>query len=354
MRRIFSLIIINSTLVVLWAIILSPAAQAQRMELRLPDPVNSESGSRNQADFFQTRSASCSVGGACQQPNYWIISSRPCQNVSSLCSTCQFDYFRCCNKQCIRSPDSKEFQNWFQPDFPVCIVIHGSWTGFEALRQGSLDMYRWIRNAAPNRKLQVLFYTWPSEGPITLLPSIDIVILGRRSTFYGIFLTQLMAQIPGTSPIGLFGHSHGARTIASALHLQGGGMVQGHRLQYPDQSGRKIRAVFAAAAIDHHWLNPGERYGRALYRAEYVLNLRNRKDLILGFYPLRKPFSHRALARAGFTRSDRRRMGCWNHKIAELDVTYLVGRHHMWEHYYSCPEIAQAIVPYLFGSETSK
>ena len=360
MRRIFSLIIFHSVLVVLWAIVSDPDAQAQRVELRLPDPVNFESGSRNRAEFLQARSDSCSVGGTyhaggdCQHPDYWIISSRPCQNVTGSCSTCQFDYFRCCDKQCIRIPDSKEFQNWFQPDVPVCIVVHGSWTGFGSLRQESLDMYRWIRNAAPNRKLQVLFFTWPSEGPITLSPSIDMVILGRRSALNGIFLAQLISQIPGTSPIGFLGHSHGARTVASALHLLGGGMVQGNRLPYPDQSERKIRVVLAAAAIDHHWFNPGERYGRVLCRAEYVLNLRNRRDLILAFYPLRKPFSHRALAQAGFTRSDRRRMGCWNHKIAELDVTHLIGRHHMWDHYYACPEIAQAIVPYLYGSETGK
>ena len=106
--------------------------------------------------------------------------------------------------------------------------------------------------------------------------------------------------------------------------------------------------VFLAAAIDHHWLNPHERYGQALCPVEALLNVRNRRDLPLRFYPLRRPFSHRALARTGFTKSDRRKMGPAVEKLAEVDVTHLVGRRHFWQYYYQHPEIAVAIAPYVF------
>ncbi len=92
---------------------------------------------------------------------------------------------------------------------------------------------------------------------------------------------------------------------------------------------RRIRAVFGAGAIDQHWLNPGERYGCALNRVEWLLNIRNRMDGVLNLYPLLDPFLHRAIGQAGFRRRDLRRIGGNVVKIVEYDVTQLVGAEHM-------------------------
>lgn len=360
LRRILTLTLPIASVIFFFTAVVIPVAPAQQPQLLpAPDPIAGPSQSRGGNSETPKSEPTCQKGcnsdpngKICEEADYWVVSSRPCrgQDITGGCVTCKFEYFQCCSTHC-NSSDSQKFEEWFQPGVPVCVVVHGSFTGFDSLRDGSLEMYKWIRNTAPGKKMQIVFYTWPSEGPITSLIQIDIAILGRRSASHGIFLTQLTNLIPKECSIGFFGHSHGARAIASALHLMGGGSVQGYRLQYPDQSGREIRVVFAAAALDHHWLNPGERYGRALCRVESLLNLRNRYDLALKLYPLRRPFSRRALGDSGFTRSDRRHLGSWNHKLCEIDVRRLIGRHHLWEHYYSRPNIAEAIMPYLYHGE---
>jgi hypothetical protein len=85
------------------------------------------------------------------------------------------------------------------------------------------------------------------------------------------------------------------------MHLLGGGRVEGRTLcRKPKYHGHRLRAVLAAAAVDHHWLNPGKRYDRALCPLEALVNLRNRLDPALWIYPLRRPFGHLALSHSGF------------------------------------------------------
>jgi hypothetical protein len=69
---------------------------------------------------------------------------------------------------------------------------------------------------------------------------------------------------------------------------------------------------------------------------------------VLTFYPLRKPFSHRALGERGLSNRDLRRLGPLSSKVAVMDVTQVVQTGHMWEHYYCRPEIAAAIEPYIY------
>jgi len=298
-----------------------------------------------------TVSAPTVLGEQCQ-PNYWFVSARRCPNWGgSCCAGCAFEYFHCTPDHCLRRSDERSFLSALQPDVPVCIVVHGSFVNWWNVRDDSNHTYQWLRAAAPHRPLHVVFYTWPSEGYITMIPHVDVAILGRRAEYHGFYLAQLISQLPADRPVCLLGHSHGARLVASALHLLGGGQVQGRRLACGVNSQRRIRIVFAAAALDHNWLNPGERYGRALCRVECLLNLQNRRDLPLAAYPLRKPFSHRALARVGFTRGDFARLGWQSAKTRQIDVTQLVGTGHMWPNYYRRPEIASAIAPYIYFTD---
>ena len=109
----------------------------------------------------------------------------------------------------------------------------------------------------------------------------------------------------------------------------------------------RVRIVLAAAAVDHHWLDPGEKYERALPRSECVVNLRNREDLPLFFYPLNRPFAGRALARTGFTGWDRRRLGGQNPKAIDYDITANIGHAHLWPEYFSDPQILSIMAPYI-------
>ena len=241
-----------------------------------------------------------------------------------------------------------------QPGVPVCIVTHGSLVSWDDLMMESPRVYQWLKCAAPDKPLQVVFFTWPSNDlPLGFCPQIDFGILGRRAEYNGLYLSQLVTQVPSACPISFFGHSYGTRTIAATLHLFGGGDVLGYRLNHSCGIGHRVRTVFAASAIDHHWLNPGDRFGRALGQTEALLVTLNERDLALHFYDIRSLWGHTALGDEGFHRSDLRAIGWQAAKLSTLDVAPLLGCGHTWYHFYTHPQIAWSIGPWIFMGEPS-
>jgi hypothetical protein len=109
-----------------------------------------------------------------------------------------------------------------------------------------------------------------------------------------------------------------------------------------------LRAVLLAAAIDHDWLNPGERYGQALLAPEKVLVMRNSRDATLGIYPLRKGLGERALGRCGLGADDRFALGPIGSKVVEMDVARFADWHHGFAHYHEQPALAAAMLPYVY------
>ncbi len=289
---------------------------------------------------------------------YWIVSSRCCRQTPHKCGvSCRFVCHAVTEDgQCL--PVSYEQMLASQiPGAPTCVLVHGSFTRMQDVCSDAECTSRWLRGAGPQVPVNFIYYTWPSEGPFailphnpftTLIPSLDFGILGHRAELNGFYVADLIGSLSPTTTVSLIGHSLGARAIASALHLMGGGTVRGQARCNPVDGGQRIRVVLAAAAIEHDWLNPGERFGCALNRAECLLNLRNECDLAMALYPLRRPFSSRSLARAGFTCKDQCKLGEHLVQVSELDVTPLIGLGHGWPHYYHQPGIAAAIAPYLF------
>jgi len=289
--------------------------------------------------------------------NHWILSVRHCGKECSACAAeCRFGFAE--SDWCGHAQASSEtaFRSWIRPGSPVCIYVHGSFVPEDTVVSDSVSTFRWLRQAAPERSVQLICFTWKSDGIFTLdpavavssaVPGLDVAILGKRAEINGIRLARLILSLPAESPVCIIGHSHGGRILASALHLLGGGSSCGIQLcQTPCR--RRIRAIFAAAAIDHHWLNPGERYGQAMCGADCVLNMKSRKDWALAVYPLRKPFSPRALGQVGFTAKDTVRLGDAACRIAEVDVTSSIGAGHIWPRYTERPDFAQLLLPWLY------
>ena len=286
-------------------------------------------------------------------PNFWIVSSRRCKqgglfrNRRPVCRLEQFQYVN--GRTYRRSP--ADFHRWGVPGAPYVVVIHGIFTRFNSLLSDSRAMCRWLHAASPGRPLNVIMYSWPSDKIPTGVLSADVAIHGRYAAFNAFYLSQFLKQIPDGSRVCLLGHSLGTRTVASLLHLQAGGIVQGFRLRPTLYNAHRYRAVFLAAAIDHHWLNPNERYSRALCRVEALVNVHNKRDLPLLIYPLRKPLGSRALGQTAFLPRDLRQIGRQAGKIREVDVSRLVGRHHKWQHYFDKPQLARSIHRYLDFSD---
>lgn len=289
---------------------------------------------------------------------YWIVSTRCCRQSPHQCGvSCRF-VCHAVTEDCQCVP--VEFEQVVAgqiPGAPTCVMIHGSFTRMKDVWKDSDCSYNWLRNACPQSPLNFIYFTWPSEGPFALIPNnpfstaipcFDFGVLGRRAELNGFYLADLLGSLPGPTTVSLIGHSLGARTIASGLHLLGGGEIHGQTRWNPADCGHRIRVVLAAAAIEHDWLNPGDRYGCALNRAECLLNLRNECDYALALYPLRRPFSSRALARSGFTKKDQRKLGERLVQVSELDVSELIGKGHGWPNYCQQPGIAAAAAPYVF------
>ncbi|MEX1232221.1 MAG: alpha/beta hydrolase [Planctomycetaceae bacterium] len=336
-----------------WTLLFSAAtrADAQNVPAPLPRISQAQDGVGPQispATETPVAVGDVSLGDHCR-PDYWIVSSRECPQTGKQCDWgCCFDFFRYRDAEgCLRPGDAAEFQASLDPQYPVCVVVHGSFVGWEDVCQQSYHSYRWLRAACPDQPVQIVFFSWPSDTSVFPIPHLTITKLGRMAEYNGVHLATLISHFPPTQPVTILGHSHGTRTAVSAMHLLGGGCVQNRYVADCDPA-RRFHLIFAAGAIDHHWLNPGQRYDRALCRTERLVNLINRRDIALAFYPLRAPFARQAVATSGFTSRDVARIGYPASQIAEIDVTRLVGSHHMWPHYYRHPQIASKLIPYVY------
>lgn len=293
--------------------------------------------------------APAAVLGNANCPSYWIVSSR-CDvqhKHERHLDDGVLDVYQRSPEGALLPSDMGALSAQIIPGVPVLICVHGSFVTWNDECVESHAAYQWIRNACPELPLQVIFFTWPSEGLVTGLLPMDVGLRGRQAEFNSFHIAKVVSCLPSDSPVSFLGHSHGCRAILSTLHLAGGGSIQG--LTYPGSlGGRRYRAVLAAAAVDHHWLNPRDRYGCAVTQAECIAILRNRKDLALATYPLHRPFAGRALARSGLTHRDERKLGALGQKVIEIDVTEYEGRNHLWPGYFTVPEIATEIAPYVY------
>lgn len=290
--------------------------------------------------------------GGCGMCDYWIVSSRCCNGANAPCEpdNC-LRFFHRRSERCVDPVPREAFHASLRPDQPVCFVVHGSYNDWKDVLSESWNIHRWLRSAAPYCPIQFVFFTWPSNGNPLLFP-VDIAVLGRRSSEHGVFLAQVVSNLPPGQPVSLVGHSHGARTVVAAMHLLGGGAIEGRRVAgLGPNLARPLRAVLIAAAIDHDWFNPGERYDKALFPPERVLVMRNSRDGWLTVYPLRKGISERSLGKGGLGQDDRFALDALNHKIVELNTAEFTGIGHAWSHYYRRPELATALVPYTYFQE---
>ena len=300
-------------------------------------------------------SAPANVGGenyAPKIPGYWIVSSwNSPQEFEN-------DQLRFCPQvqqvdECTDGQPScmEQLTGSLIPGVPICIVIHGSFMDSPSVLPDSHRTYSWLKAGACGRPFQMIYFSWPSDRALSPFASIDVAILGSRASRNGFYLASLIQSLPPECPVCLVGHSHGTRIISSGLHLLGGGVVEGHRHCTPGCAGRRIRVVYTASAIDHDWLNPEERFGRALCCVECLINLRNVKDPALQIYPLRRIGSSRALGLAGFTSKDRRELGTYGSRVRDWDVSSLIGHDHSWPNYVAHGSLSSSLRNYLFFAQ---
>ncbi len=282
--------------------------------------------------------------------DYWIVSSRNCNGANAAADggRCLLYLHRTSEQNLVRE-QREAFLASVRPDRPVCFVMHGSYNRWGDVMLESRKIHRWLRSAAPESPLQVVFFTWPSDGNMPFIFPVDIAILGRRSAAHGAYLAGLISQLPADAQVAIMGHSHGARTAVAALHLLGGGALEeGPSWPAGSPHPTQIRATLIAAAIDHNWLNPGQRYGQALLVPERVLLMRNSRDATLAIYPMRKIIGERAVGKDGLGQDDRMALGSLGQKVVELNAAEFADWHHSFADFHQRPELAKALLPYVY------
>ncbi len=325
----------SSTILVLTAAILCSASIA---EAQPPDSLRARESEATKLDRGPLLLPN-EAGGT----EYWFVSTRSAAQ-HRLEKRGPLTVYRS-SQGTLSAASLEELQSALTPGVPICIFVHGSFTGWNTQLRNAPQSSQWIRDACPGRPMHVIFFSWPSDGPYTQIFPVDLTVRAYRAEFNGFYLAQVVALCPQQSPVCLIGHSHGTRAVLAAGHLLGGGMVEGLVSPSASASTQPVRAVLMAAAVDHTWLNPGSRYGCALHRIE-VMSLRSSGDFPLQFYPLSAPHSRPALAQVGFTNADRRAMGPLGYRAVELDVSELVGTSHAWRSYSGSPSIAAAVAPF--------
>lgn len=276
----------------------------------------------------------------------YFVSSRRCrQSGGAACPAGQLDYLTFCPNQGLKMCSQAGFLGQLRPDVPIVVVTHGSFTSFRDLMSDVPACVAWLRRGTGNIPLQFVFFTWPSEDSFLPLPRIDLGIRAVRASYNGVYLAQFVQLLPVKSQVVLVGHSHGTRVISSGLHLLGGGIVENNRLR-PGTKPVQLRVVFLAAAVDRHWLAPGQRFGLGLGQTQALLNVVNRRDVPLALYPMRKLLlSNVSIGGAGLRPYDVYQLGPYAARYRELDVSEDIGNGHGWRNYFSRPQVAAKLAP---------
>ncbi len=241
---------------------------------------------------------------------------------------------------------------------PVVIIVHGNrYTTSDVLRDSYLIADTLDRRGYLPPQTLVLAFSWPSER-VYLNEVRDQNEKGRRAMVAGYGLASILARFAPGSRVGLIGHSDGARTIAGALHLLGGGAVSSLAGDPPialpaPAPPLRLRSVLIASATDHHWFNPGERLDRVLPVSESVMNLYNLGDIPLAFYPIGRVTDHRrALGRASLHRHDADLLGAYAARLVEHDLRPYLRTLHVFGEVITHPTVAAWVAPYVWAPGT--
>jgi hypothetical protein len=277
----------------------------------------------------------------------WLVSTRRASSCPRLDQTSRLQYWRC-DPDCQWSDSSLgEMLGSDDPEETTLIYVHENRVSESESFDRARVVFRQLVNVAPaEKRFRMIAVSWPSDR-IGHRQRPDVKIKAQRSEAHGFYLAWFLDQLHPDVPVALFGDSFGPRMITASLHCLGGGSIQGQRLTERVHPTRKpVSAVLMAAAMDAHWLAPGQRHGLAMTQVEQMLVTVNNTDPALRFYPRMNGLFHRGADALGYAGP---RCGHLGGKLVEWDVRCIVGPTHSWRAYEGSSLVMQQISPYLFG-----
>lgn len=280
------------------------------------------------------------------EAGFWVVNARPCCVRAERFAPEQLGYGRIePSSGAIQSLDRAAFLAGIDPAVPLCIFVHGYGSDFKRGLDDAHFAYLHLLQEVEDQRFQFLLFSWPTEldGSLLLPLPRDVRVKQMRADITAHYLVWLLRHFPPAQPICLIGYSLGARTVASALHLLGGGVGAIPGFTQPPSESRRLHAVFVAAATGHEWFSPGHKFEMAPLAAQQILVLQNPRDPALWLYPLVAWDCARCLGRHGLTRQDRRELGPSAEKIRVISVGRYLGWQHELQAYFRSSTITKLI-----------
>jgi hypothetical protein len=235
------------------------------------------------------------------------------------------------------------------PEIPTLFYVHENRVTRSESFQRACSVFKNLSCRVPaSQSFRLIAVSWPSDR-ISLRPRPDAQVKAQRSEAHGLYLAWLTDQLHPDISVGMFGMSYGPRLITAALHHLGGGAIEGRCLHVRVNPVRKpVRIALAAAALDAHWLQSGQRYGQALTQVEHALVLVNPKDHVLRLYPRMDGIGRLGPQALGYVGMCHQRCRLSDpDRIAELNVSGQIAGSHHWTDYEGSPSMMEKIVNHL-------
>lgn len=269
----------------------------------------------------------------------WIVSTRNLPIDGDCCAPkfapCVFRYI--CGRGFVQATLAEVIADE-NVDRPTFIYIHGNDSDADDAAETALDLYKRLLNSRCAVPFRLIVWSWPSEQVANCVRQ-DARIKACRTNIEGYFLAVFVDLLPAHIHVGLAGYSYGARVATGALHILGGGVLEGRRIatrRHPDRG--PLRCVLLAAAMDNNWLLPGMRHERSVSQVERMVITVSRADHVLYFYPMLWGCGGPdALGKTGLINASS--LGPDAAKIAHVDVTRVVHGRHGWKNFAESPEI---------------
>ncbi len=205
------------------------------------------------------------------------------------------------------------------------VYVHGNRIGSNEAIERGLETYRQLlRGAEAAPPVRFVIWTWPADqipGPFR-----DIRVKASRADEHAFHLARFLDSLPPGSRVGVIGFSYGGRQAIGAMHLLGGGSIDGRGIATGGKAGRDISLAVLAPAIRNDCLTCTR--GRAMAVVDRLFVLYNSQDPALRLFRFAKFDDNRpALGLTGVAgRIDRT-------KLREFDARQFVGPRHDYLRY---------------------
>ena len=276
------------------------------------------------------------------QDQIWLVSTRAMGPRPSPRKTCAPRYcyqrYQSCN--CWYRQSAGAFFACNDPCTTNVLYVHGNRMTEAWVKSRGLELYQKLVCNNPDRPIRMIIWSWPSS-PLPRRAAVfrDARVKLRRTPLQSYYLAHWLSCFDCHERVALLGYSYGGRTILGALHLLGGGNLNGRCL---DPCCRRclpqMRMALWAPATQSDWLLPGQPHDRALCCLERGLIFYNHCDPVLSrfqryiFSVTGPALGHVGLTCAGYCIPGYER-------ILQFDATWLVGKQHKWNGYTHCPSI---------------